>query len=250
MENKDAKIVQATISKKKSVPLIILSICFFLTGVFLWQQGKIDDYIIVSQNDIFSHSLIITSARFFSKYGMGIISFLLAIQLILFQSKNNNQADRVIFFYIIISFVTASIAGDLLKEVFNRARPVYELSNQIVQTEINSSPSFPSGHATKSMALALSFIIMMSNSGKTRVLFKILAFITALLVCYSRIALQKHYLGDILAGTGTALFFLVPSVFIVNLIFKHRNITESKLYAINKRIVIIFFGLSVLLTLI
>ena len=52
---------------------------------------------------------------------MGIISFLLAVQLIIFQTKIEIK-QTVIFFYIIISFVAASIAGDILKEVINRAR--------------------------------------------------------------------------------------------------------------------------------
>jgi membrane-associated phospholipid phosphatase len=243
IKDKDINIAQVKISKNKSIPIIIISICFYLVAVFLWQQEKIDIYIVLNQNYFFSHIFFIASAKLISRYGMGIISFLLAIQLIIFQAKDRNKADQSVFLYILISFATASIAGDLLKEVLNRARPVYELSNQIIQTETSSSPSFPSGHATKSMALALSFMLMMSNSNKTKVVFKILTLFMAILVCYSRIVLQKHYLSDILAGIGTALFFLVPSVFIVNFIFKYRNINENKLHALNNRIVIIFFGL-------
>ena len=246
----EKNIVQIKMSRNKSVIIIIVSICFLLVSLLLWQQGEIDRDIVLYQNYFFSNAFIITSAELTSKYGMSIISILLGILLLINQATDKDKTDQSIFFYIILTFAAASITGDILKEIFNRARPVIELSNQILQTETNSSPSFPSGHATKSAALALPFIFMMSNSSKTKVVFKILTLFIAILVCYSRVILQKHYLSDILAGIGIALLFTVLSILIVNYLYKYRNISEGKLHSLNNRLVVIFFALSVVLTMI
>ena len=72
----------------------------------------------------------------------------------------------------------------------------------------------------------------------------------AMLVCYSRIALQKHYLSDILAGVGTALFFLLIVVWVVNYFYRLQKMDEKKLYLMNKRLRFVFLGLAVVLCMI
>ena len=242
--------VRIAISKNKSVVVLISSMVFYLAAVLLWNQHGLDSAIVIKQNFIFSTQAYLQAARFISKYGMGLIALLLAILLFITQNDAKHRINRPVFFYILISFALASIAGDLLKEVFNRVRPVVELSGQIIQTKVPGSPSFPSGHATKSMALALPFVLMASNTGAVTKLIKVLTMLLAVLVCYSRIALQKHYLSDILAGAGTALFFLLITVCVVNCFFRLNKINEDRLLLMNKRILYVFLGLAVILCMI
>ena len=145
------------------------------------------------------------------------------------------------------SFAFGSIAGDLLKEVIGRSRPVMELTGKIMLSDLSDTSSFPSGHATKSMGLALPFVIVASNKDTITKIFKIIVLLFATLVCYSRIALQKHFLSDVSAGVAIALFFVFVSLWIVNFIYKRRNIDEKKLSDLNKRLGFIFTGLAILL---
>jgi len=242
--------IRIAISRNKSIVILISSVVFYLAAILLWNQQELDSAFVIKQNFIFSTQSYLQTAQFISKYGMGLISLSFAILLFKTQKDVKHRINQPIFFFILISFGLGSIAGDLLKEVVDRARPVIELSGQIIQTKVPGSPSFPSGHATKSMALALPFVLIASNTGTLIRLIKVITLLLAMLVCYSRIALQKHYLSDILAGAGTALFFLLITVWVVNYFYRLQKMDEKKLYLMNKRLRIIFLGLAVVLCMI
>ena len=246
----DSEQVRITISGNKSIAILISSVVFYLAALLLWNQRGLDAAIVIKQNFIFGNQYYLQAARFISKYGMGLISLSFAILLLITQNDAKHRINQPIFFFILISYGLGSIAGDLLKEVVDRARPVVELSGQIIQTKVPGSPSFPSGHATKSMALALPFVLIASNTGTLTKLIKVITLLLAMLVCYSRIALQKHYLSDILAGAGTALLFLLITLWVVNHFYRFQKMDEKKLYVMNKRIRIIFLGLAVILCMI
>lgn len=248
--NINAEQVRIIISRNKSIAILISSVVFYLAALLLWNQRGLDAAIVIKQNFIFGNQYYLQAARLISKYGMGLISLSFAILLFITQKDVKHRINQPIFFFILISFGLGSIAGDLLKEVVDRARPVVELSGQIIQTKVPGSPSFPSGHATKSMALALPFVLIASNTGTLTKLIKVITLLLAMLVCYSRIALQKHYLSDILAGAGTALLFLLIVVWVVNYFYRFQKMDEKKLYLMNKRLRIIFLGLAVVVCMI
>ena len=78
------------------------------------------------------------------------------------------------------------------------------------------------------MALALPFLLFASQKNSITIIVKILVFTTALLVWYSRIALQAHFLSDVLAGIGTALFFPPFSILFVNFSFIRKKVNVDK----------------------
>lgn len=248
--NIDPEKIRITIPRNKAIVILISSVVFYLAAVLLWSQQELDSAFVIKQNFIFSNQFYLQTAKFISKYGMGLISLSFAILIFTTQKDARHKNNQPVFFYIIISFALASISGDLLKEVVDRARPVIELSGQIIQTEVSASPSFPSGHATKSMALALPFVLVASNTGALIRLFKVITMLLAILVCYSRIALQKHFLSDILAGVGTALFFLLIVVWVVNYFYRLQKMDEKKLYLMNKRLRFVLIGLAIVLCMI
>ena len=248
--NISSRQIKITISRNKCIIILISSVVFYLSAVLLWNQQELDSAFVIKQNFIFNTRLFFQSAKLISKYGMGVISLLFAVLIFITQKDSRYRINQPVFFYIIISFALASISGDLLKEAVERARPVIELSGQIIQTEVSASSSFPSGHATKSMALALPFVLVASNTGALIRLFKVITMLLAVLVCYSRIALQKHFLSDILAGVGTALFFLLVTVWVVNYFYRLQKMDEKKLYLMNKRLRFVFLGLAVVLCMI
>jgi membrane-associated phospholipid phosphatase len=76
---------------------------------------------------------------------------------------------------------------------------------------------------------------------------KIILLITASFVCFSRIALQAHFLSDVLAGIGTALFFIPFAVLLTNKFYNKLKVDEEKLTLLSKRLTIIFIVFAVIL---
>lgn len=248
--NNDEKLISVEMSHTKMILVLLSSLLIFIIAIYLWKQQEIDYNIAIKNNIILENELYLLFFKFISRFGMGIISLMYSLLIFLSFRKEELKHNRALFTYIILCFAIGSISGDLLKQVIHRARPAIELSGKIMQTEISDSSSFPSGHATKSMALALPFVIMALNKDSITRIFKILISLFAILVCWSRIALQKHFLSDVLAGTAIALLFVFVAVLVVNRIYKKRHIDENSLSDQNKKLGFIFVGLAVLLCII
>ncbi len=123
---------------------------------------------------------------------------------------------RPVFLLTILSFSVAGISGDLLKMVFNRPRPILTYVGELSFLTDSNSLAFPSGHATKSVALALPLIFNNITNDLFARVSKIVVLSTAILVCLSRIILGAHYLSDVLAGAGWSVLCLPVSVFLTN----------------------------------
>ena len=103
------------------------------------------------------------------------------------------------FFFVVIYLLVATIRFFFFKE-----RPHKELYSNIFE-KIDAS-SFPSVHAARSVFLA--FVLHMLF-GSTLV-FSVLVFGAAFLVCVSRVILHKHDIIDVLGGAVLGvLFFLL-----------------------------------------
>lgn len=94
-------------------------------------------------------------------------------------------------------FLAGSVAGAailniFLKALFQRERPL----EQLIAVE---GYSFPSGHAMSSMALALALVIICWRT-KMRWVIVALAAVYVLVVGFSRVYLNVHYVSDVLAG--------------------------------------------------
>jgi len=83
--------------------------------------------------------------------------------------------------------------------------------------------AFPSGHATKSVALALPFILLVDDSKNIHKAIKIVIAFIAAGVCFSRIVLAAHYVSDVVAGIGTALIGLPCSMLFANMVLRRIN---------------------------
>ena len=246
--NTDFKdLIRIEISKTKVIAIFAASLLFYITAVILWKQNIIDNNIVVHYNYVYKNEMHLKLIKMLSHFGMSFITALYALFLFLSFRKEDLKNERPLFFLILISFAFGGIAGDLLKEIIDKARPVITLSEHIAIKNINETPAFPSGHATKSMALALPFLLFASRKNIITIIVKILVFMAALLVCYSRIALQAHFLSDVIAGIGTALFFIPFSVLFVNFSFRRNKVNVDKLNSMSKRFLFLFIGLTIIL---
>ena len=104
--------------------------------------------------------------------------------------------------FFMLSMGGASLIMLLTKVFFARSRPDLFPDAELWQT---SSPSFPSGHATGSMALFLT-LYLFSRRHRTRWRYAalVLGGLFAFFVSMSRLYLQVHYPSDILAGWALA----------------------------------------------
>lgn len=155
------------------------------------------------------------------------------------------KKSRQVFLLIIFSFALAGISGDILKEIFNRTRPFQELANELTFLSRPGSPSLPSGHATKSVALALPFLFYAGYKGRFHTLVKCILAIVAAMVCFSRIFLGAHYLSDVLSGIGWAFMCLPVSAILSNLIL--RKMTPQKFERAVKIWILVYLGFMIYL---
>jgi membrane-associated phospholipid phosphatase len=247
--NTDFKdLIRIEISKIKIIVIFVAALLFYIAALILWKQNTVDNNIVIHFNYVYENEMHLNFNKMLSHFGMSFITALYALLLFLSFRKEDLKNERPLFFLILISFAFGGIGGDLIKEIIDKARPVITLSEQIAIKNINDTPAFPSGHATKSMALALPFLLFASQKNIITITGKILVFTAALLVCYSRIALQAHFLSDVLAGIGTALFFIPFSVLFVNFSFRRKKVNVDKLNLMSQKFVFLFIGLTILLS--
>jgi membrane-associated phospholipid phosphatase len=248
--NNSEKMISVDLGRPKSRMILVSSAILLLAALILWKQQRYDDRILIAFNYFFNHKIYIQFFQFLSRYGMGIIALLFSLLIFLSLRNGGFEKDNAVFIFILFSFAIGGIAGDLIKEIVDRSRPVFNLAGAIAQTEVSDSPSFPSGHTVKSMALALPFVMMALNKYIITRVFKITVLSLAILVSFSRIALQKHYLSDVLSGISVALFFMLIAAWVVNRMLELRKFDNPKLMLLNKRLGFVFIVLAIFLILI
>ena len=233
--------------KPRQLAILIAALLIFMAALLLWQQQALDDRLVVLHNQIYTNTALRSAFEAVSRYGMGFISLSYAALVLLSFRDEALASNRPLFLFIIFTFAIGSVSGDLMKEVFARARPVVHLGNQIANTTLSDSLAFPSGHATKSMSLALPFLLMASGSIRTNQMFKVTQFTAAILVSYSRLALQRHYPSDILAGAAFGLLAVVIGAYIVNAMYRRQGMDAEKLQRLSLPLTLIFTVLAVFL---
>ena len=177
-----------------------LLVSVFVTAVLLFAilavivgsgvTNALDSSILLAINSLSSPWLNTFFVAFTELGGVIVVSVVAIILVLLFLAKRN---------YIRALLISVGIGGEaamnlLLKSIFERARP--DLWDWIV-TETHTS--FPSGHATASMALALCIVYLLWNT-KWRKATIIAASVYLLLIGFSRLYLGVHFPTDILGG--------------------------------------------------
>lgn len=227
---------------------ISFSIVFLISwsiSLFLWYQVEADRHILFALNNAnFGDGLIVIN-QFFSQYGMPVIVFIYMLYLALSLKFTHLKKSRQVFLLIIFSFAVAGISGDILKMIFNRVRPIHEYANQLTFFTRSGSPSFPSGHSTKSVALVLPFLFYAEYKGGFHTLVKCILVCVASTVCFSRIFLGAHYLSDVLAGIGWVFLSLPVSVMLSNKLL--RKMTYQKFERAAKIWILVYLGFMIYL---
>jgi len=239
---------QLPVSKTLSLWCISIFVISWGISFYLWYEIELDKYIIFNLNHTNFNPVMISINQMASQFGMAVIVFIYLVYLILSLNKPEMRDGNKIFLLILISFAVAGITGEILKEVFNRTRPVYEFASELKVLSNPSTPSFPSGHATKSMALVIPFLVFALYHGPIPRLAKIILALLAFFVCFSRIFLGAHYLSDVLAAVGWAVLMLPLSIMLSNRVVK--KMTENDLEKAAKKGLILYIGLTLALAIV
>ncbi len=233
------------LSKKQLARFVIVSISLWIIAFCLWFQTGIDQSILFYLNTYHVDANLVMINKFLTSYGMSIIALVFAGYLAISFKIAGMENGRQTFFFFIIAFAVTSITGDVLKEIFDRARPFVQYSGQIHSFSHASSPSFPSGHATKSISLVLPFLFFSPYQGRIHNLLKCLLGLLAMGVCFSRMFLAAHFFSDIVAAAGLVFTCLPWVVILSNQIWKRMK--PAKFATAAKRWILIYLGLAVLL---
>ncbi|MGP8215420.1 MAG: phosphatase PAP2 family protein [Bacteroidia bacterium] len=185
---------------KKNSAFFIPYLLFLLAAtVCIMQWGKIDCSLFIN-----GHNSLITD--FFFKYwtnvGLGYLIIPVALVLAFVRFRYMIMA--------VVCFLLTFMINDSIKFALNAPRPsvVYEQLNlsyyHVPGVDIYSWDSFPSGHTAISFGLFCLLALISSKS-----FYKLLFFICAFLIGYSRIYLAEHFITDVVAasaiGVGCAI---------------------------------------------
>jgi undecaprenyl-diphosphatase len=238
-------VIPLALSRQGAVLVLVIAAMFWGVAFLLWGQVGLDKWLLVSQEGLRANELVVALAQLTSKYGMSMIVLVYLLYLLVaFKYEGLNDAYPV-YLLVLLMFGIAGIGGDVLKEILNRPRPFVEYAGQITAFSDASTPAFPSGHATKSMALALPFLLLIAAKDNWHKWAKVLIAIIVLGVCYSRVLLGAHYVSDVLAGVGMALTCLPLATVLSNMAL--RRMTRERLNTAIKVWAVALVGLMVYL---
>jgi undecaprenyl-diphosphatase len=128
-------------------------------------------------------------------------SFIISTLLLLYLIYKRYYDD--LKFYI-LTFLGSMLLFIGIKLLVERTRPLLKLINE-------QGFSFPSGHSTMSMAMALSIYFIFINkipSYKGRVALLLFAMFWPILIAFTRVYLNVHWLSDVVAGLTLGIFWV------------------------------------------
>jgi undecaprenyl-diphosphatase len=205
-----------------------LGAVFWIIGLVLWGQQGIDETVLFYYNAMrIANDPVVILSEWLSSYGMAVITVIFVVYLLVSQKFKSLDVPLTVYFYTICSYGLSGIAGDILKAILARPRPAVTFGSEILALSQSKGFAFPSGHATKSIALILPFILLVNNSKNLHKADKIVIAFIAGGVCFSRIVLGAHYVSDVVAGIGMALVGLPFSMLFANMVL--RKIKQERL---------------------
>jgi len=144
---------------------------------------------------------------FLTNFSGGVGIFVFSVLLLLFLFYKKWYKDMLLYIY---SVLGANLAFVVIKMIVQRLRPDCNLI-------FVSGYSFPSGHATMATAMAVAVYFIFSkkvNKPGMRVFLLTICSIWIMMIAFSRVYLDVHWLSDVLAGIGLGLFWVTLVVVI------------------------------------
>ena len=238
-------VIPLALSRQGAVLVLVIAAIFWGVAFLFWRQVGLDKWLLVSQEGLRANDLVVATAQLASKYGMSMIVLVYLLYLLVAFKHQELRDAYPVYLLVLLMFGIAGIGGDVLKEILNRPRPFVEYAGQITAFSDASTPAFPSGHATKSMALALPFLLSIAPKDKWHKWAKVFTAIIVIGVCCSRVLLGAHYVSDVLAGVAMALTCFPLATVLSNMAL--RRMTRERLNTAIRVWAVVLVGLMVYL---
>lgn len=206
-----------------SVGVILGLLLAFLTSEIINLQGTVPLFDSSVENFLFS----VRTPFWLQAYGLitilgstlTIIGLTIILSLRLFFSEKNH----VYVAGLITTLAGAAVTGYLMKIFVARARPGVS-----IPSFVESSFSFPSGHATASMAFYGFLMYMLCTAFPAKRLPIVLVGVFLIgAIGFSRLYLGVHFPSDVLAGYLLGSLWLIIGVYITNRTREKTNSTIS-----------------------
>ena len=113
--------------------------------------------------------------------------------------------------FYLLAFLGSSALFTFIKLLVERSRPVLKIVNE-------QGLSFPSGHSSMSMTIALSLTLIMLtkvSSPLRRDLLMLFCIVWPLLIVSTRLYLNVHWVSDTIAGLSLGIFWTAFSYFLI-----------------------------------
>lgn len=120
--------------------------------------------------------------------------------------------DRGLVLSALMALIVASLLNAVLKDYFYWPRPPLVFGQEAIHyitVQQEQWLSFPSGH---SLAAAVTGVFCALAFPQWRRWWSVLTAMMAMAVCYTRIYIGVHFLGDVLAGSAIGLLFAVAAM--------------------------------------
>lgn len=143
--------------------------------------------------------------RFITSLGDGGLIWIVLAAVFIW-TKRYRKTGTAMAVALLIGYLSTNL---ILKNLVMRVRPYEAIAGLEALIGPLRDSSFPSGHATSSIAAA--FVVL---KGSPRYI-GIPAFVLAALICFSRLYLGVHYPTDVLAGVLIGLFAAFSAKYVV-----------------------------------
>lgn len=131
--------------------------------------------------------------KFITSFGDNGI-FWITFCIILIIVKKTRYIGVVCFMALVIDFISVEV----LKAIVNRARPYESYQAIKILIEAPAGSSFPSGHASSSFSVAITYFAL-GKKGINRII-RWFILILASMIAFSRLYLFVHYPSDVITG--------------------------------------------------